>query len=240
MNHTLEDGTRARLLRAASAVFSRRGLKNATVREICDLAKANVAAINYYFSGKDKLFVCVMKSYLDEKESQHPIDEGITETSSTKDILRSFVRSTLFLLVDSDDPVHRGLGKILAHEFMEPTDIHDELIGNNFAPKFEYLKDVILRIYPECDEHFAMRASAAIIGQCLLVAYASGLPIKIGNSHVLTANNLDQMSTFIVEFSLGGLARLNKLWVEAGQKSYDAASFGQSQPKDSLTVREGK
>ncbi|MHC1753747.1 CerR family C-terminal domain-containing protein [Humidesulfovibrio sp.] len=219
MKDYMQDGTKNRLLRAASEVFSRRGLKNATVREICDLAKANVAAINYHFSGKDKLYVQVLKSYISEKESIHPVDEGVTGASKPEDMLRAFAKNMLFVLADNGDPVHRGLGKMLAHEFMEPSDIHDEVIGKSFAPKFAYLKDVVLRIYPQCDEHFAMRASAAIIGQCLLISYANGLTIKIGHSQMTTADDLDQMAAFIVEFSLGGLARLNELWRKSVQES---------------------
>lgn len=215
----MEEGTKDRLLCAASEVFSRRGLKDATVREICDAARANVAAINYHFGGKEKLFLHVIGTYISGKEAIHPINEGITEVSSIEEVLHAFVKGTLFLLVDNSNPVYHGLAKILAHEFMEPTSIHDELIGNNFATKLEYLKEIVWRIYPECDEHFALRASAAIIGQCLLVAYASGLTFKIGDSQIVTADNLDLMSTFIAEFSLGGLARLNRLWVQSDPES---------------------
>lgn len=226
MRDSMHDGTKSRLLRAASEVFSRQGLKKATVREICDLARANVAAINYYFGGKDKLYVQVIRSYISEKESIHPIDEGITCASTPEERLRSFIRSMLYVLADNGNPVHRGLGKLLAHEFMEPSDIHAEIVGDNFTPKFEYLQDIIAQIYPQRDEHFAMRASAAIIGQCLLIAYSSGSLIKIGRHMMLTAQNLDQMSAFIVEFSLGGLARLNELRRKGARKSSVLAAAG--------------
>src|SRR3954451_22724831 len=41
--------TRQRLLEVAGEVFAEQGFKNATVREICKRAEANVAAINYHF-----------------------------------------------------------------------------------------------------------------------------------------------------------------------------------------------
>ncbi len=44
-----------RLLDAAREVFSEHSFQGATVREICRLAEANVAAVNYHFGSKDGL-----------------------------------------------------------------------------------------------------------------------------------------------------------------------------------------
>lgn len=52
-----EDGNvRDRLLRAATEVFARKGYKDASTREICQLADANGAAIHYYFGDKASLY----------------------------------------------------------------------------------------------------------------------------------------------------------------------------------------
>lgn len=48
--------TRRRLFDAASEVFARKGYKSANVAEICKFAGANVASVNYYFSGKESLY----------------------------------------------------------------------------------------------------------------------------------------------------------------------------------------
>src|SRR5258705_7289259 len=52
--------TRSRLLNAAARLFAERGFARVTVRDICKKARANVAAVNYHFGGKDGLYQAVM------------------------------------------------------------------------------------------------------------------------------------------------------------------------------------
>jgi TetR/AcrR family transcriptional regulator, regulator of cefoperazone and chloramphenicol sensitivity len=49
------DETRLQLLEAAGEVFAEVGFRDATVREICRRADANIAAINYHFGDKENL-----------------------------------------------------------------------------------------------------------------------------------------------------------------------------------------
>ncbi len=58
---TSDHRTRSRLLEAAGLVFSDKGFEHATAREICDLARVNSAAVNYYFGGKRPLYVEVLR-----------------------------------------------------------------------------------------------------------------------------------------------------------------------------------
>ncbi len=57
-----QDGlaTRAHLLQIAGEVFARHGYADATSKEICAKAGANVAAVNYYFGSKEQLYEEVM------------------------------------------------------------------------------------------------------------------------------------------------------------------------------------
>ena len=48
--------TRERVLKAAAQLFADRGFKKVTVRDICKMARANVAAVNYHFGDKGGLY----------------------------------------------------------------------------------------------------------------------------------------------------------------------------------------
>ena len=53
--------TRRQLLEAAGEVFAEAGFRDATVREICRRAGANIAAISYHFGDKEKLYAEVLR-----------------------------------------------------------------------------------------------------------------------------------------------------------------------------------
>ncbi|MGA9754367.1 MAG: TetR family transcriptional regulator, partial [Desulfobaccales bacterium] len=52
--------TRQRLLEAAGEVFAKKGFRNTTIREICRRARANLAAVNYHFGDKERLYLAVL------------------------------------------------------------------------------------------------------------------------------------------------------------------------------------
>ena len=55
------DPTREKLLEAAGPVFANRGYQAAKIREICEGAGGNVAAINYHFGDKLGLYTEVLQ-----------------------------------------------------------------------------------------------------------------------------------------------------------------------------------
>lgn len=53
--------TRARLLETATTLFAEHGYRGASVRRICDLARANPGAVSYHFGGKRQLYRTVLR-----------------------------------------------------------------------------------------------------------------------------------------------------------------------------------
>ena len=58
------DATKENIMTAAMRLFADKGLKLVTVRDICKLAKANVALVNYHFRNKNGLYqACVERLF---------------------------------------------------------------------------------------------------------------------------------------------------------------------------------
>ena len=53
--------TKSRLLDTAATLFAENGYRGASVRRICDLARANPGAISYHFGGKKQLYRTVLR-----------------------------------------------------------------------------------------------------------------------------------------------------------------------------------
>jgi len=56
------DGTKDRLLTAASELFAERGFHRTTVRDIAARAQVNVAAGNYHYGSKRALYLAVLRA----------------------------------------------------------------------------------------------------------------------------------------------------------------------------------
>ncbi len=63
----LDQSTRDEIMAHAQKIFGNVGYKEATVRQICKAAKANVCLVSYYFGGKDGLYVAVIENIIRRK-----------------------------------------------------------------------------------------------------------------------------------------------------------------------------
>ncbi|MGD8441034.1 MAG: TetR family transcriptional regulator [Holophagae bacterium] len=57
----MKTDTRTRLLETAATLFAEHGYRGASVRHICDLARANPGAVSYHFGGKKQLYRIVLR-----------------------------------------------------------------------------------------------------------------------------------------------------------------------------------
>jgi AcrR family transcriptional regulator len=116
--------TRERLVAAASKLFAEAGYAGASVRDICNLARANPGAVSYHFGGKRQLYRTVLRQAAERlarvpEASSAPESDSPTELAT---VLRSVYRrleknrdATRLLLRDLID------GGNLAVEALEPT-----------------------------------------------------------------------------------------------------------------------
>lgn len=204
-----DSGTKERLLHAATRVFADRGFKETTVRDICSLAGANVAAVNYHFGGKDKLYSAVLGNFLSSAFSRFPLDVGVGPDSLPEDRLKAYIRGFLYRLLGNGDPLYEKLGKLLMAEILEPSEHFDTMSERYIRPTYETLQHIVAELLQDADEDIVHRCAGSIVGQCLLFDHAKGIIQRMCPELALEANSLDRAADFIAEFSLGGISRLS-------------------------------
>ncbi len=122
--------TRDRLLAAASEVFAAKGFRDSTVAEICRKAKANVAAVNYHFGSKGKLYVESWRHSFERSLQAYPPDGGVPSRAPAKERLRGRILSIMRRITDPDthefDIVHK--------ELANPTGLLAEAMHKSIAP----------------------------------------------------------------------------------------------------------
>jgi TetR/AcrR family transcriptional regulator, upper aerobic nicotinate degradation pathway regulator len=106
--------TQAKILRAATQVFARRGFEGASVVEIASAAKSVDRMIYYYFGSKEGLFVAVLEAaYRKMNEAEHKLDLDAQAPldalqSVIEFVLRYYRKNPEFITLLNTENLHRG------------------------------------------------------------------------------------------------------------------------------------
>ncbi len=112
------DDPRRRLLEAAGEVFAEKGFEGATVRDICKRAKVNIAAINYYFRDKERLYIeAVKQAACGLPEAQNRVWPPNTPPAEK---LRAFIRTMVAHFMVSNKPASAAVLMEILGEILPP------------------------------------------------------------------------------------------------------------------------
>jgi AcrR family transcriptional regulator len=158
--------TQGRLLEAAGEVFAEKGFEAATIREILSRAGVrNLAAINYHFGDKERLYVEVVRTIARMQLQQHPMPAWPPNTSPA-DKLRTFIASFVDRLIIDQQPAWHG--RLMMRELFQPTAACVEFVREYVRPNFEMLQRILGEILPaEVTEVKRHQIGFSIVGQCL-------------------------------------------------------------------------
>jgi len=164
--------TEQRILEAACATFAEHGFRGTTVRMICSKAKANVAAISYYFGSKEKLYEAVYQYLFDDallqELTQRPLD--VKNGEDWKQELRYWTISVL-RVITGNRPKERWRCKIYARERVDPSNTLPELYKRFFDPLEKRLDALLIMAWPEDgDEAGRHIFRICTISQCTIYA----------------------------------------------------------------------
>ena len=196
--------TRQRLLDAAGEVFAAHGFRQATVREICHQASANIAAVNYHFRDKEGLYVEVLREAQRAAHAKYPSTLGLGPDATPEQRLHAYVRSSLLRVLDPGRPAWHGV--LMAREMVEPTAALDVLIEESVRPRHALLM-VILRdlVGADVPEERLRLCAQSIIGQCVYYFYGRYVLTRLQPPEQREPFDVERLADHITEFSLGAM-----------------------------------
>ena len=201
------DETRRQLLEAAGEVFAEVGFRNATVREICRRAGANVAAVNYHFGDKETLYAEVLRDSQQKAFEKYPPLLGVAADAPPEEKLRAFIQSFLLRIFDSGTTT--WFGKMMSREMVEPTEALDLLLEVRMRPMAEQLRGLVAEILggPPGDEDVRL-CCFSVVSQCVFYHHCRTMISRLFPDQRLDASAVDQLAGHIARFSLAAMKHL--------------------------------
>lgn len=200
-NH--KSNTRTRLLQAGGEIFAQYGFRGATVRRIARRAHANVAAVNYYFAGKEGLYLAVLEHTFAVAKSKYPPDLGLGAEAGAPERLHAFVSSFLLQLLDEGRPAWHG--RLMVREIADPSPVLHRVVDEMIRPLYQQLLEIVSRLTgPGAGDEAVRLAAMSIMGQCLF--YRNSRPV-VSRLHqgAYDAGRIREIADHITAFSLRGL-----------------------------------
>jgi TetR/AcrR family transcriptional regulator, regulator of cefoperazone and chloramphenicol sensitivity len=200
--------TRMRILEAAVEVFGRLGYATATVREICDQAEVNLAAVNYHFQGKEGLYRAVACDLLSKAFAQFPVAVADDTAASPEKRLRTFVLATLQrLLAPGGLSGDSGKGQFVARELADPSPVLDQLVDAFIRPTANVLGEIVAELLgPAASSQDVLKCQLSVIGQCFHYAMARPVITRLTGLDFTEESLIEELADHVTRFSLAALA----------------------------------
>jgi AcrR family transcriptional regulator len=202
------DTKRERIVDAAGELFAERGFEGTTVRDICQSADANVAAVNYYFGDKQRLYVeAVVRAHRWRMERVKLPEWAADTTPEQKlgDFIKTFIRRV------RSGPGDTWHTRLIMREIGNPSAACAELVQSSIRPQFEILLSILGELLPDETDTEKLRLTAfSVVGQCLFYHFADPVIRNLLNEEQYAALQIDNLADHITQFSLQALLKRSR------------------------------
>jgi AcrR family transcriptional regulator len=168
--------------------------------------------VNYYFGGKDNLYLEVWRRRLvfmrDIRLASIEKVMSASDRPQLEDLLRSYAVSFIEPLIDGSP--HCRFINLMAREMIEPHLPKDMYVTEMVAPVLDAFRDALLEICPWLDKGSVPMVIFSVVGQLLMHTVCVKEMFE-GCSHPdLSKINLNVIVNHVVEFSAAGIRGYTK------------------------------
>lgn len=192
-----------KLLAAACEIFMDKGFRGTTVAEICARAGTNIAAVNYYFGGKEALYQEAWRHCLTESMRRHPPDGGVSLDAAPEERLRGRMKALMRRIAD---PANKDF-LISQMEMVNPTGLLEEVMRKELIPLREETLAVVRELLgPDADEQRVVFCEACLVSMCVHPLLMQRVRQKTKKAEApMFVNDLEAFAEHVVRFALAGL-----------------------------------
>jgi TetR/AcrR family transcriptional regulator, regulator of cefoperazone and chloramphenicol sensitivity len=229
--------SRQRLLDAALDLFGTRGFSETSVRDLAVAARVNLAAVNYYFGGKENLHLEALRYGFAPTTAVAArlallYDEARLRgtTLAAEEALRQYVQLFLGQVLAED---HKHWNMIL-REQLTPGPAFKMVMKDYIEPLGRGLSGIVKLLLPGVPKDIRGLCVRSIIGQCVHLRYANGIARYFNKQAHRRANQtfIEESSDHIAEFSIQALRGI--------RSEYEKSSSRKSTPTSKKPARKGK
>ena len=206
-NSNTNKRVRDRLLDAAEELFCEHGFEGASIRDIAAIAKCNIASVNYYFGGKEKLYEEVWRRHLIPMRDARIVSVNKVMSQSEgkpqlEELLKAFADAFIGPMVD--DNKSRQFGILMAREWIDRRLPANMFLDDVIRPTMTAMSKALVKACPGLDESKVPLVVLSIAGQLVQVAHIKAI-FEQGNKEDLPMFDLTEAIDHIVKFSAAGI-----------------------------------
>jgi AcrR family transcriptional regulator len=200
------DDPRERILSAAGQEFAERGYEAATVRDICLAAGVNVAAVNYYFGDKQRLYNESVKHAHRERVRDVPLPD-LPPGTPPETQLAGFVSNMLERMLGFGQPPWQA--RLMLREVLQPTDACRELVEDYIRPHFEMLVGILDALAEgRLTQAELRRVALSVVGQCFLYRAAGDVVgMLVPERELRTMHTPQALADHVTRYTLAALGK---------------------------------
>jgi AcrR family transcriptional regulator len=195
--------TRARVLNAAARLFADRGVARVTVRDICKKARANVAAVNYHFGGKDGLYQAVMRMTMETMQATTDAARAAGQNLPPEARIRAYIAVFADRLIGAHHET--WIHQLMMREMADPTPMLAMVKEQVLKPRMAYLCGTIAELIGcKANDPRVVRCALSITAQFNGMLWKKAVA-ELMNAPDAVDDAIDDVAEHIARFSLGGI-----------------------------------
>jgi AcrR family transcriptional regulator len=218
MTNKVED-TQLALILAGGELFAENGFKGTSTRAIAIKAGANIAAINYHFGNKEKLYAEVLHHAVMASRG-NSLEDFIPDTNLEKNpelvekIVFKIVEELFEVRFSKDCPA--WFDKILMRALFERPSGLEDIVRRSFQPNHELMKRLALRANPVLTENQAHHWVLSVFGQIMIYTFAKDAILTVLEIPDYSPNFINEAVLNVTRVSIAGLYSLHQEGTNGG------------------------